>query len=150
MDQELVSRSGRQPDSAGTGLRKFGIVLLLTVLAAVLALSKMLGGPYALRLRHEFDAARWQAAKDDLDGDRYLMVKDLLARHSPLGFGSDEVHTLLGQPDSQWEHGQTLVDTAITERYYLGPEPGLMSIDSIWLFLTYSGGVVTEAHLATD
>jgi hypothetical protein len=35
-------------------------------------------------------------------------------------------------------------------RYYLGPEPSEVSVDSIWLILTIDDGVVTAVGTATD
>jgi hypothetical protein len=72
------------------------------------------------------------------------MADSFLAGQRPVGKSRAEIVAMLGEPD----------DTPYFRRYdmvyYLGPERGPMPIDSEWLVLKLTDGVVTEARLAKD
>lgn len=123
----------------------FGVVAVLALGGGSLAWIKQTGGPYALRLRRAFDREGWLAAAEDRDGTRYLMVDDLLIRHPLVGSDIATVRELLGAPRwSALQGGRTSLG------YYLGPEPGFVSIDSVWLILTVEREQVIGANLGTD
>ncbi|MBD1864951.1 MULTISPECIES: hypothetical protein [Trichocoleus] len=73
------------------------------------------------------------------------MVDDLLKRHTLAGKSRSEVIALLGQPGTtDYFQDYDLV-------YWLGPERGLMSIDSEWLIIRLDAqGRVSEHQLVTD
>jgi hypothetical protein len=73
------------------------------------------------------------------------MVEDLLRRMPLVGMNRDEVVGLLGEPTrSGYFKDYDLV-------YWLGPEPGLLSIDSEWLVMKLgAAGRVTVVLVMTD
>jgi hypothetical protein len=73
------------------------------------------------------------------------MVDDLLARYHLVGMTKAAVLHLLGEdPPTGYFREFDLV-------YWLGPERGLMSIDSEWLVIKLDAkGTVSEASLVTD
>jgi hypothetical protein len=73
------------------------------------------------------------------------MVDDLLQHHRLRGLDRSGVVALLGEPPhTGYFREYDLV-------YWLGPERGLMSIDSEWLVMKFDpAGRVTEARLVTD
>lgn len=73
------------------------------------------------------------------------MVDALLARQELRGRTRPEVVALLGEPDrTDYFRGYDLV-------YWLGPERGLMSIDSEWLVIRLDrAGRITERRIVTD
>ncbi len=97
---------------------------------------------------HErFDPSVWQ---DTLQAfaelaPRGCMVDDLLRRTKLVGMDRSQVVALLGEPNrTSYFKDYQLV-------YWLGPEPGLFSIDSQWLVMKLDrAGRVTEATLMTD
>lgn len=116
------------------GIATFGVPVLL------------FGGFYAYRIggeylaRTDFDATTWQKAglpANAPSGDpiRIRMVDDLLDRHDLRGMTRAEVTALLGEPDdAALGQGDPLFhgwDMA----YYLGPERGLLALDSEFLVL---------------
>lgn len=76
---------------------------------------------------------------------RGCMVDDLLKRHTLAGKSRSEVIALLGESDTtDYFQDYDLV-------YWLGPERGLMSIDSEWLVLQLNAqGQVSDHRLVTD
>ena len=76
---------------------------------------------------------------------RGCMVDDLLARRRLQGLARNEVVALLGEPrPSSYFRQYDLV-------YWLGPERGLVSVDSEWLvFRLDATGRVAEYRLVTD
>lgn len=76
---------------------------------------------------------------------RGCMVDDLLRRELLPGRTRDEVIALLGEPPRTHYFGEyDLV-------YWLGPERGLISVDSEWIVLRLrSDGRVSEARIVTD
>ena len=81
--------------------------------------------------RQRFDSTGWQTnvAENIMWPARLTMVDDLLARHELRGLTVDSVTRLLGPagPTKSWD-GWDLI-------YYLGPERGLLRMDSEWLVL---------------
>lgn len=73
------------------------------------------------------------------------MVDDLLERHQLTGMGRAEVVAILGEPDRtpyfrEWDM-----------IYWLGPERGLLGIDSEWLVLRVDERHrVVEHRIVTD
>jgi hypothetical protein len=97
---------------------------------------------------HEkFDASIWRdsvAAYSEL-APRGCMVADLLRRTSLVGMDRSQVVALLGEPN------RTGYFKAYDLVYWLGPEPGLFSIDSEWLVMKLDpAGRVIEANVMTD
>ena len=115
----------------------------------LLALGLLLFGPALSDHRHRtaFDAANWRAnaRADPMYPARLTMVDDLLARGLLERATRDSVTRLLGPRDStsyfqEWE----LV-------YWLGPERGLIRIDSEWLVIAFGADDrVSAARIVTD
>ena len=135
-------------------LRRFGSRTAVIALAVVVAI----GGLRMLRrvflplpldrcTERRFDAARWQDRTQvfTASAPRGCMVDDLLRRHELAGQPRAAAVRLLGEPDSTpYFREYDLV-------YWLGPERGLISIDSEWLVMRLdSAGRVAEHRLVTD
>ena len=96
--------------------------------------------------RRRFDAAEWR--RNDRSNPswpaRLTMVDDLLKRHDLHGLTRDSVETLLGP-------GERPSTTEWDFEYYLGPERGLMRIDSETLvFKLGPDGRVRDYRIARD
>ena len=97
--------------------------------------------------RLAFDPTRWRV-NQTVEGywpDRLRMVNDLLDNYHLTGQSRDSVESLLGPRDSTayWRDWDMV--------YWLGPERGLLSIDSEWLVLRVdSSNRVTEYRLVRD
>jgi hypothetical protein len=130
------------------------VIALLVGGAAALALPYFLvggaiayeaGGEYLART--SFDSSAWQDSARVFSQDpvRIRMVDDLLKRHSLDEMTRAEVVALLGEPDDtpyfrEWD----MV-------YWLGPERGLIGIDSEWLVLRLDEHQqVIEHRVVTD
>jgi hypothetical protein len=106
------------------------------------------GGPMGRCKGHErFDPAAWRdpaQAYGDL-AVRGCMVDDLLARNQFRGQSHAQVVALLGEPRrTDYFSEYDLV-------YWLGPERGMISVDSEWLVFRLDGeGRVAEYRLVTD
>ena len=115
----------------------------------VLTGASLLFGPAIGDYRHRatFDAIGWRqnARVDPMYPARLTMVDDLLRRRLLEGATRDSVTRLLGPRDStsyfpEWE----LV-------YWLGPERGLIRIDSEWLVVAFGvDGRVRAARIVRD
>lgn len=92
--------------------------------------------------QHTFSPDRWERLPDM----RTRIVDDLLRRYDPIGMTEAQVLTLLGDHDN--DYGYFAADDRYV--YHLGPERGLISIDSEWLILDFTDGVVTYCYLTTD
>jgi hypothetical protein len=94
-----------------------------------------------------FAAAAWRDSTQVYSAAavRGCMVDDLLKRHQLVGQSRAAVVALLGEPaPTPYFREYDLV-------YWLGPERGMLSIDSEWLVLRLdSGGRVSERRLVTD
>lgn len=92
-----------------------------------------------------FDAAAWALDADYGRGPRLEMADRLVARSALLGRTRAEVVAQLGEPPptayfSDWD----LV-------YWLGPERGLLSIDSEWLVVRFSSaGTASDCRIVRD
>lgn len=115
------------------------LVTLAAVLLWIVDSRFVLTGPYDGRSPRAFDREVWLAAAEDPDGARFLMVTDLLERELLEGLSLEQAGELLGPPTG------TAHFADLGPCWYLGPEPGPMSIDSAWLLLELRGGrVVTD------
>lgn len=73
------------------------------------------------------------------------MVNDLFRKHSLAGLSKDQVVELLG-PDTENAYFKE-IDNMV---YYLGPERGLISIDSEWLVIEFDNNTVVDYHIKRD
>lgn len=97
--------------------------------------------------RRAFEPAGWRRSerRDAMWPARLTMVDDLVTRHLLQGLGGDSVERLLGPSDStdyfrDWDRV-----------YRLGPERGLIRIDSEWLVLKLGpDGRVTDYRIVRD
>jgi hypothetical protein len=97
--------------------------------------------------RTTFAVTKWRAGADD-DGRvtaRGCMIDDYLRRHPPVGRSREEIVRELGVPrETGYFRDYDLV-------YWLGPERGLMALDSEWLVVRFdSSGRAVEGKLVTD
>ena len=99
-------------------------------------------GALVIRERHRFSREKWLEAPEN----RTRIVDDLLANHELVGMTGEEIQALLGDCDNESGYFQQQ-DRLV---YWLGPERGLMSIDSEWLILDFAGEVVTGWFITTD
>jgi hypothetical protein len=117
---------------------------LVLVATAGILLRSALRGPYSGRYAEPFEREAWIAAADDPAGERFLMVDDLLARGLLEGLTLAQAGELLGPPS----------DTAHFPGrgpcWYLGPEPGALSVDSAWLLLDLRGDRIAGGRVVTD
>jgi outer membrane protein assembly factor BamE (lipoprotein component of BamABCDE complex) len=94
-----------------------------------------------------FDQAAWldSARAYSRAAVRGCMVDDLLRKRPLYGMTRPQVQALLGVPPAtDYFETYDLV-------YWLGPERGMISIDSEWLVIKLdTGGRVSDAHLVTD
>ena len=112
------------------------LALLLSITLAIIV------GFLVYRSQHTFQQARWL----DEPSERTDMIDDLLRTHNLIGLTESEVLSLLG-PNSN-DQGAFTADNRYV--YYLGPERGLFSIDSEWLLIDFSNGIVSDYSLTTD
>lgn len=97
--------------------------------------------------RTTFSVAAWRAGAAD-DGHvpaRGCMIDDYLRRYPPVGPSREEIVRQLGVPgEMDYFRGYDLV-------YWLGPERGLMALDSEWLVVRFdSSGRAAAGKLVTD
>jgi hypothetical protein len=92
-----------------------------------------------------FDPAAWRGVERDDDEARLQMIGSLLRSGRLRGLTRSEVVALLGSPDGGGYFGHyDLV-------YRLGPERGIIRIDSEWLVVRLGrDGRVSEYRLARD
>lgn len=95
--------------------------------------------------RQRFDSVAWQSGQSRTNAVRIRMVDDLLRRHSFRGMTRDQVTTLVGEPDkTEYFRDWDMV-------YWLGPERGVMSIDSEWLVFRLDGQKkITDYRIVRD
>jgi hypothetical protein len=135
------------------GWRKFAIVgagltTLLVVADLTFGLPFLFGyentslGEIASRERFESDT--WKKVRESDDPARIRMVDDLLTTHRLVGMSRPQIDALLGVPD------RTSNFRAYNYVYWLGPERGLISIDSEWLGIRFENGFAVEAKLLRD
>ena len=92
-------------------------------------------------ISHNFTTEKWLAEPEN----RGRLVNDLLQEHTLTGMDTDALFALLGE-----EMPVPVESGKINYCYYLGPERGLISIDSEWLVLTVEKNLVTAIDFATD
>ena len=114
------------------------LALAVVVLLAV----SLVVGVLVIREQHRFSREKWLKEPEN----RTRIVDDLLANHELVGMTGEEVLALLGDCDNESGYFQQ-ADRLV---YWLGPERGLMSIDSEWLILDFAGEVVTGWFITTD
>lgn len=92
--------------------------------------------------RHTFTTEKGERNPEE----RTRIVDDLLSNHELVGMTEAEIISLLGADNNDYGYFNK------TERYvyYLGPERGLFSIDSEWLILDFTYGIVTHCYITTD
>lgn len=121
------------------GLASFAVLVVASILLFVIGFTLFADAPYDGRSQVPFDRAAWTAARTDPNGERYLMVNDLLRRFPLIGMSKAEVAELLGPivPDrtGQWDAS-----------YYLGPEDSPWAIDNRSLVLRFAKDRVVELH----
>ena len=108
---------------------------------AVLVIGCLIG-VLVCRERHNFSTEKWLGDP----GNRTRIVDDLLADYELIGMTEPEVLELLGSHDN--DSGYFQQESRLV--YWLGPERGLMSIDSEWLILDCLDGIVTAWQITTD
>jgi hypothetical protein len=113
----------------------------LGIVAFCMWLDSLSNTPYTWREPIPFDREAWLAAADDPRGARYLMLDDLLAKEPLEGRTRAQVEELLGP----------MLHSIGLAEYYLGPEPSMISVDSIMLRLEFdASGRVAATVLATN
>jgi len=117
------------------------------LLSYVLLVAYLFGRPvvsdYANRT--PFDSVAWKRAEESInDPIRIWMVTDLLKRYSLQGMSRKQIDDLLGVPHP------TSYFREYDYVYWLGPERGVISIDSEWLGIKFENDVVTEARILRD
>jgi hypothetical protein len=115
-----------------------GALGLLAVVAALMVWRTWLPG-------RAFDPVSWRDESQVQRGVRLGMADWLIARRTLLGKTRAEVVELLGEPPPTGYFG----DWDMV--YWLGPERGLISIDSEWLVLRLAqNGRVVDNRIARD
>ena len=129
MDVEREMRKARRINDIAVGM--FAAVVLAIIIAGV-----------AYYHTHTFSTSKWLNGPEE----RTAIVDDLLAKHELVGMTEAEVVALLGGPNN--DYGYFNADDRYV--YYMGPERGLISIDSEWLILDFTDGVVSNSYITTD
>ena len=114
--------------------------ILFCAFTGLLLLAVLLGAVAPIR-RH-FTTKKWLEHPQE----RTRIVGDLLEKHPLVGMTAWEIEALLGEDDGEMGYF-TQEDRMV---YWLGPERGLISIDSEWLILEFSEGLVQTYYLTTD
>ena len=132
----------------GAGYRPLAFMAGLAATYCV-TVASLFAGPVIDDYRHEgsFDGAAWlrNDKRDAMWPARLTMVDDLLERGLLAGATRDSVARLLGHAD------QTEYFNDWDRVYWLGPERGLIRIDSEWLVIKFGAdGRVSEARLVRD
>lgn len=112
----------------------FGIfvALILTIIIAGIV----------YQYQHSFSTAKWERNPDE----RTKIVDDLLGDYDLIGMRESDIIDLLGNDNNDYGYFNEK-DRFV---YYLGPERGLISIDSEWLILDFADGVVVNCYITTD
>lgn len=135
-------RKGLSEAEMARAVRRAKIVnYTIFALFAALLLAAVIG-VFVYRYDHTFRAQRWR----EEPGERTDMIDDLLQKQQLVGMTEADILDLLGPHDNDLGYFQA--DDRYV--YYLGPERGLFSMDSEWLLLDFTGGVVSEVALTTD
>lgn len=92
-------------------------------------------------LIHRFSTGSWQKYPEK----RVDMVDDLLSKYELVGMTQEEVISLLGK-STDTEYFKTENNMV----YYLGPERGLISIDSEWLVMEMQDNHISKVNILRD
>lgn len=109
------------------------------VLAALILGLVFLGVKY--KCEHTFNTSRWLRYPDE----RVKVVDDLLRQYDLVGLSKDQVIDLLG-PETENAYFKEPGNMV----YYLGPERGLISLDSEWLVIELDDHVVIDCQIKQD
>lgn len=115
----------------------YSVFAIFVIIAVILGISLI-----KYKLQREFSTSRWIANPSE----RVDMIDDMLSENELVGKTKEEIISLLGNDngdDGPDREGDIKV-------YYLGDEPGLVSIDSAWLVIAFSDGVVSGFEVKTD
>lgn len=129
MDVERELRKAKRINDIAVGM--FAAVVLAIIIAGIVYYHT-----------HTFSTSKWLNDPER----RTAIVDDLLAKHEFAGMTEEEVAALLGEPNN--DYGYFNADNRYV--YYMGPERGLISIDSEWLILDFTDGVVSNSYITTD
>ncbi len=94
--------------------------------------------------RQYFDSQKWKENLTSSSNLKQHMVDDLTAHHTLVGMPQKQIDQLLGKPP------QTNYFKEFDYVYRLGPERGLIGIDSEWLGIRFEDSIVVEVKLLTD
>lgn len=94
--------------------------------------------------RVPFDAVTWRQGDTLNNPIRIHMVDDLLRHTVVVGMSRAQIDDLLGSPST------TSKFKDYDYVYWLGPEPGLISVDSEWLVIRLKNGIVAEIKVVRD
>ena len=92
--------------------------------------------------QHSFSTSKWERNPDE----RTKIVDDLLEDYELIGMREFDIIELLGKDNN--DYGYFNEKNRLV--YYLGPERGLISIDSEWLILDFANGVIVDCYITTD
>ncbi|MDO8806283.1 MAG: hypothetical protein Q7R35_17845 [Elusimicrobiota bacterium] len=90
-----------------------------------------------------FDPAQWKAADAGTSNTRYRMRDDLLQQHKLIGMTKTKLYELLGTPANELADGLSAV-------YLLGPDPGALGMDGVWLRFHFMDGRVNKYEYEFD
>ncbi len=96
--------------------------------------------------RKPFNAVQWKDERfvNSRNPIKIRMVDDLLNKKKLIGMSKSEINELLGMPP------KTAYFSNYDYVYWLGPERGLISIDSEWLAIKFENDKAIEAKIVTD
>lgn len=111
---------------------------------AILIIGILLCAVWGIRYKyqHTFSTSKWTANPHE----RVKMVDDMLSKHDLTGKTEQEIIALLGE-DSGKKISSAKDNSFV---YYLGDERGLISIDSEWLIISFTDGLVSGYEIARD
>ncbi len=125
--------------TAADGKRgKRNIIIVFSVLVCILLVISFIFFVY--RSQHTFSQEKWLSNADE----RYKLVDSMLEKHPLIGMSEADVIALLGNEDGDGQSSFKL------SREYFPPETtlvyhlGVEYIDSMWLIISISDGIVTE------
>lgn len=132
LSEDDIKREVRKAKIANYTIFAIFLTFLLTIVV----------GYFTYRYQHTFYSDRWLNEPHE----RTDMIDNLLQNHEIIGLTKAEVLSLLGP----YDNAQGAFNTDDRYVYYLGPERGLISIDSEWLLIDFTNGVVSDYSLTTD
>ena len=114
--------------------------IVFGIFAAVILAVIVAGIVY--QYQHSFSTAKWERNPEE----RTKIVDDLLEDYEIVGMQKADVVELLGCNNN--DYGYLNEENRFV--YYLGPERGLISIDSEWLILDFANDIVVDCYITTD